>query len=129
MGWTGDIQVFAPTACVNFDSRAFLANWLADLAIEQAADGQVPSTVPNVIQGHAFEYGGIDWAEASVATPFGLAGIRWDISRDGLTVRLIVPAGATGCFHSPHGWSLLDHGAATLGSGTHVLTLYRDNQA
>jgi alpha-L-rhamnosidase len=407
LGWTGDIQVFGPTACVNFDSRAFLANWLADLAIEQAADGQVPSTVPNVIQGHAFEYGGIgwadaatlvpwavyeaygdtdvlaaqfasmrgwvdyglsrvdaegvwtgdfhlgdwldpgappdkpedattdrdfiasaylarsaavlaraarilgdealaeyyaarsqqiamatwhywqaaltktqagcaialvfgivpaeqqqrvgeclamlatksegriatgflgtpavlpaltmtgqmdaafrvlmneqapgwlyqvingattmwerwdailpdgsinrgemaaddaasmisfnhyaygcvgawlyrslagiapcedapgytqivfapqpgggiDWVEASVATPFGLAEIRWDISRDGLTARLVVPAGATGCFHSPHGWSLLDHGAAKLGSGTHVLTLCRDNQA
>ena len=72
LGWTGDIQVFAPTACTQFDARAFLASWLVDLAIEQAPDGQVPSTVPNVIQGHAFEYGGIGWADAATLVPWAL---------------------------------------------------------
>ena len=72
LGWTGDIQVFAPTACTNADARAFLASWLTDLALEQASDGQVPSTVPNVIQGHPYEFGGIGWADAATLVPWSL---------------------------------------------------------
>ncbi len=72
LGWTGDIQVFAPTACANFDSRAFLSSWLIDLAIEQAPDGQVPSTVPNVIHGHPYEFGGIGWGDAATLVPWAL---------------------------------------------------------
>ena len=29
LGWTGDIQVFAPTACFLYDSAGFLQSWLA----------------------------------------------------------------------------------------------------
>ncbi|WP_150307258.1 family 78 glycoside hydrolase catalytic domain [Planctomonas psychrotolerans] len=48
LGWTGDIQVFAPTASFLFDCDAFLASWLADLRLEQQArDGVVPFVVPN----------------------------------------------------------------------------------
>ena len=35
LGWTGDIQVFAPTASFLYDCRGFLASWLQDLAAEQ----------------------------------------------------------------------------------------------
>src|SRR3989440_3283931 len=50
LGWTGDIQVFAPTACFLYDSAGFLSSWLADLTAEQAAaGGVVPFVVPNVI--------------------------------------------------------------------------------
>ena len=50
LGWTGDIQVFAPTATFLFDCRDFLASWLADLAQEQeAAGGVVPFVVPHVL--------------------------------------------------------------------------------
>ena len=50
LGWTGDIQVFAPTASFLFDCRDFLASWLADLAREQeAAGGVVPFVVPHVL--------------------------------------------------------------------------------
>jgi alpha-L-rhamnosidase len=49
MGWTGDIQVFSPTACFLFDSAGFLSSWLADLAAEQRPDGSVPFVVPDVI--------------------------------------------------------------------------------
>jgi alpha-L-rhamnosidase len=50
LGWTGDIQVFAPTATFLFDCRDFLASWLVDLACEQqAADGVVPFVVPHVL--------------------------------------------------------------------------------
>src|SRR5690606_24604735 len=49
LGWTGDIQVFSPTASFLFDTRSFLASWLRDLAIEQDASGAVPFVVPNVL--------------------------------------------------------------------------------
>ena len=50
LGWTGDIQVFAPTASFLYDSAGFLASWLADLAAEQQEDGSVPFVVPDVLQ-------------------------------------------------------------------------------
>jgi alpha-L-rhamnosidase len=50
LGWTGDIQVFAPTASFLFDTAGFLTSWLADLAAEQQKDGSVPFVVPDVIR-------------------------------------------------------------------------------
>jgi alpha-L-rhamnosidase len=50
LGWTGDIQVFSPTASFLFDSAGFLTNWLADLAAEQQKDGSVPFVIPDVIR-------------------------------------------------------------------------------
>ncbi|WP_250004192.1 family 78 glycoside hydrolase catalytic domain [Actinoplanes sp. M2I2] len=50
LGWTGDIQVFSPTASFLFDTAGFLGNWLADLAAEQQKDGSVPHVVPDVIR-------------------------------------------------------------------------------
>jgi alpha-L-rhamnosidase len=50
LGWTGDIQVFSPTASFLFDSAGFLTGWLADLAAEQQKDGSVPYVIPDVIR-------------------------------------------------------------------------------
>jgi alpha-L-rhamnosidase len=50
LGWTGDIQVFSPTASFLFDTAGFLTNWLADLAVEQQKDGSVPFVIPDVIR-------------------------------------------------------------------------------
>ena len=72
LGWTGDIQVFAETACLNADARSFLANWLVDLAHEQRADGNVPAVVPDVIKGHEFEYAGVGWGDAATLIPWTL---------------------------------------------------------
>ncbi|HEY6596638.1 MAG TPA: family 78 glycoside hydrolase catalytic domain [Asanoa sp.] len=49
LGWTGDIQVFAPTASFLYDSAGFLSSWLADLAADQQKDGSVPFVVPDVL--------------------------------------------------------------------------------
>jgi alpha-L-rhamnosidase len=51
LGWTGDIQVFSPTASFLYDSAGFLASWLRDVAAEQKAYGVVPFVVPNVLPG------------------------------------------------------------------------------
>lgn len=50
LGWTGDIQVFAPTASFLFDCAGMLSNWLQGVAIDQEAAGWVvPFVVPDVI--------------------------------------------------------------------------------
>ena len=46
MGWTGDIAVFASTACFNFDTGRFLGKWLQDLIYDQGRGGGVPLVVP-----------------------------------------------------------------------------------
>jgi alpha-L-rhamnosidase len=46
LGWTGDLQVFAPTAAFLFDVAGFVADWLEDLRSEQFDDGRVPLVVP-----------------------------------------------------------------------------------
>ncbi len=47
LGWTGDIQVFAPTASFLYDVFGFLQSWLRDLAAEQDEAGIVPVVVPD----------------------------------------------------------------------------------
>lgn len=47
MGWTGDAQVFAKTACYNYDVKRFFEKWLRDVRAEQFDNGAVPDTVPN----------------------------------------------------------------------------------
>jgi alpha-L-rhamnosidase len=49
LGWTGDLNAFAPTAAYLYDVRGVLRSWLADLAAEQAAIGNVPWVVPDVL--------------------------------------------------------------------------------
>ncbi|WP_181274115.1 family 78 glycoside hydrolase catalytic domain [Brevibacterium oceani] len=46
LGWTGDLAVFAPTAAFLYDVSGMLSEWLADLALEQHPDGNVPPFVP-----------------------------------------------------------------------------------
>ncbi|ABS01609.1 glycoside hydrolase family 78 protein [Kineococcus radiotolerans] len=48
LGWTGDVQVFGPTAAFLYDVGGFLASWLADVAVEQLPDGTVPWYVPMI---------------------------------------------------------------------------------
>lgn len=74
LGWTGDIQVFAPTASYLYDVSGFLSSWLTDLAIEQRRHGTVPWYVP-VIPGGAFwdpSRPGAAWGDAAALTPWTL---------------------------------------------------------
>lgn len=66
MGWTGDAQVFAPTACFNFDAAVFYTKWLKDLAADQFEDGTVPHVIPDVLKAGA----SAAWADAAVIVPW-----------------------------------------------------------
>jgi alpha-L-rhamnosidase len=70
LGWTGDIQVFSPTASFLFDSAGFLTSWLADLAAEQPADGSVPFVVPDVLD--TPEPAAAAWGDAATLVPWVL---------------------------------------------------------
>ena len=49
LGWTGDAQVFAPTASYHMDTRAFYRKFLTDLRSEQKrANGAVPNYFPSI---------------------------------------------------------------------------------
>jgi len=79
LGWTGDIAVFTPTATYLFDVDDFLRDWLNDLAAEQqAADGLVPSVVPDVLKyverpaGWPIPDTTAIWSDAAVWVPWSL---------------------------------------------------------
>ncbi|MDN4609861.1 glycoside hydrolase family 78 protein [Arthrobacter burdickii] len=71
LGWTGDIQVFAPTASFLFDTAGFLTSWLADLASEQRADGAVPHVVP-VVETALSWLPAAAWGDAATFVPWTL---------------------------------------------------------
>lgn len=70
LGWTGDLQVFSPTASFLYDVSGFLQSWLTDLAIEQRkAGGIVPQVVPMVLDRPMV---GAAWADAATVVPWVL---------------------------------------------------------
>ncbi len=46
-GWTGDAQVFAETAMMNFAVPAFFTKWIADVDAARAPSGAFPVVAPN----------------------------------------------------------------------------------
>jgi len=66
LGWTGDAQVFAPTACFNMNAATFYRKWLKDMAADQRKDGAIPHVVPDILGG----MGATGWADAGVIIPW-----------------------------------------------------------
>ncbi|EOD85791.1 hypothetical protein OKM_01137 [Enterococcus faecium EnGen0041] len=69
LGWTGDAQVFAPTASYYYDTRAFYHKFLYDLACEQKKlKGSIPEYLPALGSGH----GASVWGDAATFIPYEL---------------------------------------------------------
>lgn len=66
LGWTGDAQVFAPTACFNRNAATFYTKWLKDMAFDQLPDGRIPHVIPDILK----DGGSTGWADASVIVPW-----------------------------------------------------------
>lgn len=81
VGWTGDIQVFAPTALRLFAAQGTLTGWLRDLAFEQADQGHVPNFVPWVECGFP-NFPTAAWGDAAVIVP-------WEMYRNDGDVRIL----------------------------------------
>lgn len=67
LGWTGDAQVFAKTACYHMDTRAFFRKFLRDLRGEQKIlSGGVPNYFPNLF--HKKDVGSV-WGDIATLLP------------------------------------------------------------
>lgn len=76
-GWTGDISVFAPTACYNFDMSRFLDKWLLDVNAEQGRWGGIPMVVPR--HGDAWPpLATACWGDSCITVPWALYLARGD---------------------------------------------------
>ncbi|MEK3910393.1 alpha-L-rhamnosidase [Paenibacillus sp. FSL H7-0331] len=77
-GWSGDIQVFVPTAAFNMDVHVFLTRWLRNLALEQLPNGEIPNGAPyhksfryidHTLMGKDSSAG---WGDAIIIVPWAL---------------------------------------------------------
>ena len=76
-GWTGDWQIFAPTAAYLYDVLAFTRKWLADVSLDQRADGCVANISPcPPAEGFAGPLGALNgsagWGDVVVSAPWDL---------------------------------------------------------
>jgi alpha-L-rhamnosidase len=75
MGWTGDAQAFARTACYNFNTAAFYTKWLQDLSADQFENGAVPWVVPDILK----KAGSTGWGDAVTIVPWTLYELYGDV--------------------------------------------------
>lgn len=77
-GWTGDIQVFGPTAVQLVDANAYLRRYLRNLAAEQRPDGTVPPFIPSEAAAGisrnplGFTRTSVGWGDVAVMLPWTL---------------------------------------------------------
>ena len=76
-GWTGDWQIFAPTAAYLYDVLAFSRKWLGDVSLDQRADGCVANISP-CPPAEGFDgrlgalHGSAGWGDVVVSAPWDL---------------------------------------------------------
>ena len=79
MGWTGDAEVFAPTASFNMYTPAFFDKYLHDMRLEQRTlNGSVPHVVPDILgqidrvagKSIGSAHGSCAWADAATMIPW-----------------------------------------------------------
>lgn len=77
-GWTGDAQVYAPTACYEQNVEQFFRHWLVDMGHEQLPDGQIPHIIPYIPSHDFMKPAGIEgvsaagWSDAAIIVPWRL---------------------------------------------------------
>lgn len=67
MGWTGDAEVFAPTALYQSDAYAFYTKYLFDMATEQKENGGM---VPDVVPDFGVHSCACAWGDATTIIPW-----------------------------------------------------------
>ena len=69
LGWLGDAQIFARTACYNRDVAAFFGKWLDDVCDAQLPSGAFSDIAPRL---HLDWAGAPAWGDAGVIVPWTL---------------------------------------------------------
>ncbi|MBQ8371647.1 MAG: family 78 glycoside hydrolase catalytic domain [Clostridia bacterium] len=70
LGWTGDAQVFARTASINYDTEKFYTKWLRDAMSEQFEDGGLPYVIPDALRKDCKN--GAAWSDFACVIPWEL---------------------------------------------------------
>lgn len=70
LGWTGDILIFAPTACYQMNLWPFFTKWFADVRDAQADDGRYPDFAPHPYGRNRAFTGAPGWGDAGVFVPW-----------------------------------------------------------
>lgn len=78
LGWTGDLQVFLPTASFLHDVGGLVTGWLADLAADQRPDGGVPVIVPDPGLELFLPDVAAGWSDAATVVPWDLYRLTGD---------------------------------------------------
>ena len=71
LGWTGDTQVFAKAASINFDTESFFRKWLRDMASEQFENGEIPHVIPDALRKDGTR-NSTAWDDAACIVPWEL---------------------------------------------------------
>jgi alpha-L-rhamnosidase len=76
-GWTGDWQLFSPTAAFLYDVNDFTRKWMADVVVGQGDDGVIPNIAPAERRNRPGEpgwgmSGAAGWGDAIVSTPLDM---------------------------------------------------------
>lgn len=82
LGWTGDINIFTPSASFLYNTAGILGDWLSDLSAEQMEDPQgiPPFVVPNVIDADLWPvFPQAIWDDATILVPWALYQAYGDI--------------------------------------------------
>ena len=69
LGWSGDAQVFAEAASINFDTEKFYKKWLRDMASEQFENGELPHVIPDALRVNGTR-NSTAWSDASCIIPW-----------------------------------------------------------
>ncbi len=82
VGWTGDAQIFCPTASYIRGVYLFFEKWLKDVACDQTPEGGVPHVVPDIITPNINKvndwlcgqgtHSAAAWADVAVLNPWNL---------------------------------------------------------
>ena len=86
LGWTGDAQVFMPTAMFLVHAAPFYRKWLRDLAADQVPGGGVPHVVPDVLSEVLRDdplirgtHSSTGWGDAAVICPWTIYEFTGDL--------------------------------------------------
>lgn len=87
LGWTGDYQVFAPTAARLYDVLGFTRKWLQSVRDDQLDDGRIANFSPdgrrvkhNLESRFAMMTGSAGWGDAIVSVPWTMWTTYGDVS-------------------------------------------------
>jgi alpha-L-rhamnosidase len=67
LGWMGDAEIFARTACINRDVAGFFTKWMVDVEDAQSVEGGFSDVSPRLLDN---DDGAPAWADAGVIVPW-----------------------------------------------------------